>query len=587
MSTKIYPVLEKQAVDDDEDWVAYQYEYDPAYDQLNTTIKQDGFKPRSAREWFELGGLPDYATVRAECNRRRADGPATDRLGALLGYINDRTAYDPIIIVDNIDHLLNEVQQRCAEALVGHFTAPGSRVRGAIAVRQENRDAIQQTLDNALLSPEVSLGPLTLTHQRLETPSVWLMLDFIERRLAILRDTKVINMILRSIPLDVAEALATSTDLAAAQTRTARRPSSRSVEAFFFILLELMSVMLCNAFGTAPRARSGDDNVDFITAVHNWHNGSLRECASSLTTLASDILLNNTHTTELQPLMRRVVETRHVPRYGAMHRISRSVLYRHLIFWGGRDGKPPQNVMLFDGAEESGAPPIHFLRMRTLQYLAHRPNARESVETVRRHLQFLDVAESRVDEVLRDLATERIPEDSGLIRVDGLVQSGSGPLRADALVQLLDAGKYLVKDLYVKTEYLFWSAMNTRETRASVGITGDLSPAEYRDEVIRTTIAARFVEQYLVPRFMSEHPYLAGVTEEWSREAARKRLLLYKRLFGFERRRWFLSACCASMTGFIKKHERPADFAEARKAIRSVQRYAANLDELAEEPRMA
>lgn len=117
MSTKIYPVLEKQAVDDDEDWVAYQYEYDPAYDQLNTTIKQDGFKPGSAREWFELGGLPDYATVRAECNRRRADGPATDRLGALLGYINDRTEYDPIIIVDNIDHLLNEVQQRCAEAL--------------------------------------------------------------------------------------------------------------------------------------------------------------------------------------------------------------------------------------------------------------------------------------------------------------------------------------------------------------------------------------------------------------------------------------------------------------------------------------
>jgi energy-coupling factor transporter ATP-binding protein EcfA2 len=574
VNRQIYVALKAAGVRDQDGWIAYRYREDRSFETLRDSFAQDGFDPQTTAEWIELGRMTEYVRVREGCNLKFDHASTTDRLRTLLGFIADHEGCEPLIVIDNVDHLKNEVQRECAKALFDIMASDPSRsrIRGAIAVRRENRDAIQASLDTAMRSPDVSIGALSLKHEVFEKPSARLTLEYIDRRFAILREQATINQILRAIDTDKLEPL-----------RQAAIPTTKSIESFFVVLLELISVVLCNAFGL-DESTSSADNREFAAAVHQWHNGSLRECGASLASLASDIVQDQTNMYELQPLMREIIDTRSLPRERRrtrLHRVSRSLLYRHLIFWGACDGAPPANVMVFDGTEEQISPPIYFLKLRILQYFAARRGMRAHVGAVHRHLGELGIGPERLDEVLRELASERAPEDSGLIRVPGIGESDAGRLDPDAVVQLLDAGKYLVRELYVKTEYLFWSAVSSPKMRAAVGLRREPEASEIQDEVFRATIAARFVEKHLVAGFRREHPYLTGLTDEWPLERARQRLALYERLFGFGVGRWFLSECCSSMRGFIHTHEEPRAFAEAAAAIDRVQRLGFTLDRIA------
>jgi len=598
MCRELYALLEESIPKDEQaDWSAYCYGHSRDYDELKRRVKQDGFDPHNAAEWSELLSLPDYQPALAASTHRFAEATNSARLQTLLTFIGSETVREPLLVVDNVDGLDNPVQRHCARKLFQVLGSSGWRVRAVVAIRPENRDAIREALNTARRPPEVHMLPPAndSTDYTFERPTAELTLRFIERRVAVVRKRALINAMLASIAEARARELAERASLT----------TSRDVDTFFSVLLELMSIMMFNVFGADERDAGREEDAIFARALRTWYNGSLRECGASLTAFASEILQDRTHMSDLRDLLRTVIDGRNTPQ-GARHfrlrRLSRSLLYRHLVFWGSSGGKPLRNVMVFDGKEEDTDPPIHFLRLRVLQYLANRQEGRETVNATRRDIGKLGVSTSRVDDVLRGLAATRLAgeengddaaaavaaevhADARLIRIDGLSAGTPWKLKGESMVQLLDAGKFLVNELYVTTEYMFWSALDSSAARHAVGIHREPEPELAQSDAFRATIAARFVRTHLLRLFRSEHPYLDGLTEEWPHERARKRLKMYEDLFGFEPGRWFISDCCKSMRNFIPGSDPGGEFTEAKRIIADAERRGSMLDAIMDEPR--
>jgi energy-coupling factor transporter ATP-binding protein EcfA2 len=575
--TTLFHRLVRDALEGGMAWMAFLYEHAPEYEALQMSFVQDGFAPNAPDEWVELASMPEYTDMLRIGTERFTNASDSARLRLLLQFIGERTHREPLLVIDNVDHLANDVQCRCAEVLFEIIESNKRRVKGAIAIRPENLETIQHSLDTAMRSPEVSMVPRTLRHEEFTKPSIDLTLAFIERRVAVLQEPDTVAVVLNSIDRAKATRLAEAIDPALAG----------NVDAFLDTLLELLQLMVYDIFGTDEDDPLSRDNWDFARAIHAWHNGSLRDCGVSVTSFASDILQNKTHMYELRTLLQSVVATRgdkRDVRRRKLRRFTRSLLYRHLLFWGKDHMVPAKNVMVFDGTEETTDPPIHFLRLRILQHLAHRHRHRGTVRTVRREMGKLGVPPARIDEALRELAAERTPEDAGLIRIDRLGDQEGEDLHDGAQVQLLDAGKFLVDTLYVTTEYLFWSALSSPVAAAAVGVRGTVTSEDMQSDGFRAMIAARFVDRYLVRKFRDEHPYLDGVPEGWTHREARQRLLLYGSLFGFSRGSWFLDRCCDSMTAFIGSSGREGEFREAREAITHVRGFASMLDAVVESP---
>jgi len=557
-------------------WLSFIYQHHSAFEIFRNTVENDGLSPHEPQEWRYLASQPDYHELIAAGLREFSQSPHADRLRTLLAFIGRRTPYEPLLVIDNVDHLGYDTALRCGEVLFAIMSSSRHRVRGAVAVRPETADAIQHQLDTAMAPARISMTQRPLDPDAYERPPIELTLRFLEKRLAVLREEETIAVMRDAIDREKAARLAESAALT----------PNGSVGVFLDSIMELLELMVYDIFRTDEQdAELKRDNWEFAHAVHSWHNGSLRECALSLTVFASDILQDKTHMYRLRELLQSMLDSRgerSLARRRKLRRVTRSLLYRHLLFWSAADGepiRPPENVMVFASQEEATDPPIHFLRLRLLQYLAHRRHGRATVTNIRIDICKLGVEQGRVDEALRELAVKRFEDDAGLIRVDGLYEVGAGErLRDGAVVQLLDAGRFLVDTLYVTNEYLFWSALNTPAAAGAVRLPKEVTSELIQSDAFRTAVATRFLKGHLVEKFCDEHPCMRGFTAQWSPERSRKRLRLYEQLFGFTSGRWFLDRAANSFSGFIPSRDRSELWVESREAVDAVRRLARLLD---------
>jgi energy-coupling factor transporter ATP-binding protein EcfA2 len=569
----MYEFLDRR-IEDRVAWLGYLYQHHLAFERFRLTVDKDDLRSGAAEDWKFLADQPEYTSLIDDGIAKFSDTPYSDRLRTLLKFIGESTNFEPLLIIDNVDHLNNDVVDRCGIVLAAVLQSSPHRIRAAIAVRPENADALQSAIDTAVKPNRISMMQRPLTPNRYVKPPIDVTLSFLEKRIAVLREPEMIEVILKAIDKEKA-------------SRLAEKLTKDDVARFLDSVIELLDVMIYDVFRTDEDDESlRSENWEFARAVHSWHNGSLRECGLSLTTFASDILQDKTHMYQLRDLLRSVVESREeqpIARRMQLRRVTRSLLYRHLLFWAAPDGettRPLKNVMVFDGNEESTDPPIHFLRLRILQFLAHRQHNRATVTNIRHEFGKLEVEERRIDEALRELAVKRTQDDVGLIRIDGLTDINDGDrLLESATVQLLDAGRFLVDTLYITTEYLFWSAVNS-PAFVPPELPKNVTSEDIQSDAFRTMIATSFLEHYLVVKFCDEHPYLRGPNEEWTTRRVRQRLMLYKTMFGFERENWFLDRVTRSVSAFIPPRDPTQKFAAALAALERIRALARSLDRM-------
>jgi energy-coupling factor transporter ATP-binding protein EcfA2 len=570
---EVFNALINKAIDDRGAWLPYLYAHNPSFEVFKMALEQDMIFPSTPREWREAAGQERYEHAAVTARDRFTSSPYSERLRTLLEYIAERTPFEPLVIVDNLDHLDNPVQVKCAVALCAVIRSSTNRVRGAIAVRPENVEAIERELDTTMGPPEVPLIPALYRHEGMQRPTIEMTLSFIARRIALLQEPETVARIFASIDPAKAEQLAQDTQLV----------PNPDASGYFDVLMEMLHFMVYDVFTPYPVDRELlNDNADFGRALHAWHNGSLRECGLSLTTFVSDILQDKTHMSELRGLLMSVMGSRSEPvdaRRRRMRRLTRSLLYRHLLSWGSRGGRPPKNVLVFAGTREDTEPPLHFLPLRILQHLATRQNGRTTVKGLRRVFALLDVEHARTDEAVRELAEPRTLEDTGLIRIDGSSRlAEDADLPEGASVQLQDAGSFLVETLCLSTEYMFWSAVTQPSAAAAVEMGKRPAPKDIQDDAFRARMASRFVERYVIGKLREEHPYLEGVTKHWTRERAKARLSRYEQYFGFSKGHWFLDSCCDSMFAFLPARGRSEEFRDTKEALDRIRRFARTLD---------
>lgn len=490
--------------------MSFLYETDDSFVEFQTTLDYEDIHLDTPEEWRLFAEEKKYRGLIKTGIAAFAHASPSHRLRALLGYIGGRTPLEPLLIIDNVDCLLdNELAARCGFVLGSIIQSSQFRVRGAIAVRPETADAIQHGLDTLPRPHLITMQrPLTPNGQHEQTD---VTRRFLANRFAVLRDARVVKNIRKS--LEATNALG-----------VAKRVDRDSFGNFFDRVLKLLDLMIYDMFrDDEPDEDFRQDNSEFIRALNDWHNGSLRECGLSLATFASDILQDKQHMHELRFLFESAEinsEEDARGRRAALRRITRSLLYRHLLFWSTPPADPehpPENVMVFGGNYEPTEPPLHFLRLRILQYLCRRQRMRATVAEIRRDLQRLGAERERIDAALQDLAVKRTQDDAGLVRIEGVSDvPGTGKIRGGAIVQLLQAGRFLATELYVTAEYLFWSAVHTEAAFEQAEVPREVTSLTIQSDAFRTNVATRFLELYLGEKFQKEHPYITGFSDQWT-----------------------------------------------------------------------
>jgi energy-coupling factor transporter ATP-binding protein EcfA2 len=572
---EIYKVLNSRLTDRDA-WTSYRHANHDAYELFRlAALDDDGHEPLTPQDWRYLATQKEYAPLITAGNTKFAHASHGDRLRTLLEFMAKHTTDEPLIVIDNIDHLGNGLARHCGVVLSAIMSSSTKhRIRGAIAVRPESADAIQHVLDTGTRATRIPMLQHTVSLSKYDEPPVNVTLSVLRKRIMVLREPQIRERIIKAVDPEQASRLAESAGMA-----------QDGVDSFLGSILELLDLVVFDIFSPEDdKSIPGPDDWEFVSAIHFWHNGSLRECAFSLTMFASDILQNKAYTYRLLDLLQLFTDPRQQlnrPSRGKVTRLTRSLLYRHLLFWTAPPDalRPHQNVMVFDGTEEKTDPPIHFLRLRLLQYLGHREKGNAKVGKIRSDFGKLDIDRERIDEALCDLAIKRSQNDGGLVRIDGLpdVQTDSN-LDKEAAVQLLDAGKFLIDRLYVTTEYLFWSAITISNANPNVQLPTRIVPENIQSDEFRVSIAASFLEEHLVEKFYDEHPYLLGFTHDWPPQLARDRLNRYKRYFGFSEQDWFLDRAAGSLSRFMPPGDRSPGFVKARTSIAKVRELARSLD---------
>ncbi len=577
MHREVYGHLRAQ-LRDPEGWQAYLHEKSLAFEEFQNTLEGEGVRLSGVEEWRYFGSADEYREVIKAGTARFAAESFRDKLPFLIKYVGERTPYEPLVIIDNVDHLDNDVVGHCGFTLAAMVQSSSHRVRGAIAVRPENADLIQQALDTLPRPRRIPMSkrPMASHTAGGESP-IAITQEVMEKRFAVLKERETIERLRRAIDPEKASHLAAEL-------------SEASVGEFLDHVLELVDLMVYDIFRTDEKnPKLKDDNWEFATAIHSWHNGSLRECGLSLTIFASDILQDKTHTYQLRGLLESV-EANRASGSGRerlrLRRVARSLLYRHLLFWATHDAeqdrpRPLKNVMVFEGAEEDTDPPLHFLRLRVLQYLANRDRGRAAVGKIYLELGELGAEQVRIEQALRELAKKRTHDDVGLVRIDGFSDADDqDELKASAKVQLLDAGRFLAMTLYKTTEYLFWSALNTEAAFGPARIPREVTSDDIQDDSFRSAVATRFLERYLVAKFRDEHPYIRGFNERWTPAVAKRRLGVYEELFGFSKGKWFLNLAANSIEAFVRGGN--LNISEVKLALDRVRKLAHSLDTIAD-----
>ena len=265
------------AIAEREGWLAFLHQRHPAYAQLRLALDREGLTPQTHDQWRYLVSEGDYGRHLDQGDERFTACPFADRLRHLLLFIGEHTDNQPLLIIDNLDHLSDEIAASCGVVLANILLASPHHTRGAIAIREENVDALHTHLGIAIRPRQIPMMTRSLAPDSYEKPPIDITLEFLERRFAILKEPETVQKMREAIDSEKVK-------------RLAERLDQGGVSSFFDALMTLIDEMIYDIFRTdEPDERLRSDNWEFARAIHSWHNGSLRECGLSLTMFAFDI----------------------------------------------------------------------------------------------------------------------------------------------------------------------------------------------------------------------------------------------------------------------------------------------------------
>jgi len=550
--------------------------------------------PRTSDDWLRLV-TTDGAELWTDAARGFDELSYAERLNAITEWMAKRCQHEVIMCVDNIDHLDGPVQERVGEAVTHLLNAMRVSVASIVALRPENSARVRRALDTGhwevvRLVTETRgrthhVDPISESHFAV-------VLSFLHARLAVARRPEVIEAIRISVEDAEVERLVSELRADTEDAELAVAPVTTSDITDYLNAVEAMIDQLVSTV-FKPDTRDPDlaaDNRRFARYLTRWHNGSLREIGYSVYLLVDEILRDKNI---MMPIKHMLITAAERPdlelsrdRHLFNRRLLRTVMFRHLMFYGSDGFVPRTNVLVLKAEREAcppPLPPLNFLRLRILQYLNLR--RRDAVHLGELYDAFdeLGVSARRVVEVVSDLALPRRSDDTGLLRVE------CEEIRIetrDARIEVMNAGSFLVEELCFRCEFLFWSAFTTDGALKEMDLGRDsptVGPQHLRDDNYRALVAARFVERYLMPRLREEHPFLTelGQSTPAAANAARQRLALYSQLFGFARGQWFLDRCVESINIFINQPSPNSErYAKHIESMNNVSSFCRRLDNL-------
>lgn len=336
-----------------------------------------------------------------------------------------------------------------------------------------------------------------------------------------------------------------------------------------------------SSFSTYIEAAGDDLTVAFV----KWHNGSLREIATSL--FAFTLRYAD------ERIAREMLRTADIPQslgdemFQPAHvRNSRTALFRHLIFQGtsrdqvdeGGFPKMHESLRIFEPRVGSNEHIFSFPKARVLQYLFRRRAAAVSVRfsDIIEEFSLFNLRKPELSEAVLSLSA-RPGYESGLLRIDGreddafadVARYNQQVVEEDSALELLPAGEFLISRLCYVVEYVYWSAVTDPQAREDVarhlGLTSPellLDRSYFNRAARRVDVALSYLADVMLPRFQREHPYMQIGREPRSEEV--DRLHEFCRLFGFGPGDWHFSRALRQIQAYLRGRagrgtpERPA-----------------------------
>ncbi|MEM9200727.1 MAG: hypothetical protein AAGC53_03670 [Actinomycetota bacterium] len=463
---------------------------------------------------------------------------AGNRLTALVRAIaGTRTL---ALCFDNVDPLTGAVRDSIGRLAQELANTTKDRVGVAVACRSEHRSAMQSALDTGT----VQLIPVdSLSAGALEEPDAWDINGILRLRIALLAENS-------SLVQTAADSLPGAQRLGFVEAVGEIR------EQFNVIIAEL-----------SEQSEPDRRNERLIRSLVRWTNEDIRSTVVTLAALVdresdiSGLLLQN----------RQTIRDRMVHSF-----------YRHLAT--GEPGshgqvlRPSLDFFVAKNADQSSNDlPFFFLRFRVLSHIHHlRSDSDLTVQAVVDVFQAsFGVGRTETRRALNWLS-QRDGMNSGYVRFETATgrttQLRDPGLDADTIIKLLPAGRYFCDRLVSKVEYLFWLAVDVLEIEPVApnrDIRGRGTSASER-----VMGACRLMDEYLLPRFLREHPYMdlnAGVEPRDQDRIAR-----FKDAFGFTKDNWFIERLAKSIKSY-------ADGSDVEQALYSdmvarVETYAGKLN---------
>ncbi|MCE9620833.1 MAG: hypothetical protein K8R99_00635 [Actinomycetia bacterium] len=280
------------------------------------------------------------------------------------------------------------------------------------------------------------------------------------------------------------------------------------------------------------------NNRNLIDHFTRWYNGSLRAIAEAFERILLDALSGTNPASSAQTIMGLIASpTPHDSQWiDQVKIVTRLHSLRKFIFSVDRDDSATPNINRVPAAlpfirlsRTANPRGIFFLKVHILEYLRRRERGSTTLAVLQDVLSNdngYGVRPEEVNRAVRELAAQRYTGDSGLLEIEGWhtrVHEVPQQEPQQISVSLQWAGEYLIDVLCHTSDFLFWAAATRDETthifEEAAKLLGDEIDASRPAGVpyrlvelasFRFAVAARFLTEFLLPKFRIEIPVPAG-----------------------------------------------------------------------------
>ena len=460
-------------------WTVHRIRNHPHYRRLVERAEEDG--EISDDQWLTLIESPPFKTIRdREFEPNIPPAELTD-LKLLLEFLTKRLGRHLILILDNIDRYSLKVQAEVIHNSIDFANVLSPLLTPVVAVRSANfgRLVSEGEWDYIFLVRRIR----TYSEIRPVDTDAATLHAFLSRRIEYLLSLSP-DQLFGGMPL---AGLATVLGFKSAADMVGRHMD---------VMRHLMKDLV---------------HLDIARILAQWHNESLRNTAMQMFNILNSFLMSSDPLFTYRDAVRattarstdfesdRKLQTRRV----------RTAVYRHLVFGTRRPPAEPHTINMFTTANSlSETRPLYFLHLKVLQHLLMAKRSSVPYGHLLSDFARLGVSRDTLFRALEKLRRSRGYDNTGYLYIDRGDEHIGADMDPRSLVEILPSGRYLVEHLAISCEYLFWMALYT-----PVGgrlFEGSLDVAAIQSDGVRARVAAAFVHDYLLPRFVEEYRWYAA-----------------------------------------------------------------------------